>query len=165
MGSWDEVCMVCGISPSSGEPNRSGPSCLVLVWLGWQDEHVPKIISEVVSINNNNFGETRAIVSEALALPIYESEDTIHLLREVMPGLCDWSGFKRCMAIGQFNSDGEAALIDDESGSLRVPDGRQAEICLMENYDCASFNKVLMVVQGDKMAESGGVYILTLCGD
>jgi hypothetical protein len=155
MGSWDEVCIVCGISPSSDEPNRSGPSRLLPLWEGWQEEHVPEIIDEVVSLNNDDFGETQAIVSEALALPIYENKDTIHLLRQVMPGLCHWSGFKRCMAIGQFDSDGDAALIYDESGSLRVPDGRQVEICLVEGFDCATFNQVLTVVQGDKTAEAG----------
>jgi hypothetical protein len=117
---------------------------------GWQREHVPELIDEVVSINNDDFDETQAIVSEALALPIYENYETIHLLREVMPGQCHWSGFRRCMAIGQFDSGGDATLINDESGSLRVPDGRQVEIRLVDGYHCARFNKVLEVVQGDK---------------
>jgi hypothetical protein len=159
MGSWDEVCIVCGISPSS-DPSGSGPCWLLTQW---QKEHVVEITDEIVSINNDDWDVTLAIVSETLALPIYEDHDTIHRLREIIPGLCDWPGFKRCMAIGQFDGDGDANLADDEYGSLRVPDGRQVEVRLVEGYDCAGFNKMLMVVDGDSTVEPGE-FVYSRCG-
>jgi hypothetical protein len=115
-------------------------------WEGWENENLPKITAEIVSVNGSDFDETFAIVDEALSLPIYEAETTIHHLRKVMPGLGDWPGFKRCMAIGQFSLDydGKATCrIDDVSGSVKIPDGRQVEVRLVDRYDGGSFRRVL----------------------
>jgi hypothetical protein len=150
---WDEICIICGISPS-GAPNRSGPCWLLtLYYEGWQAEQFLEITFEIVSINGSDFGETFDIVSEALSLPIYENDETIERLREVRPGLGDWSGFKRYMAIGQFpQPDGEAIYVR-ESGSCKIPDGRQVEVRLVDGYDGGSFIRVLMENQLGGMTE------------
>jgi hypothetical protein len=152
---WDEVCIVCGICPSS-HAYTSGPCRLLTNWQVWQQEQFPKITAEIVAINNTNFDETLAIVSEALSFPCYEDdENTIRRLRKVMPGLGDWSGFKRCMGIGQFN-DGDGRAIcqtDDESGLFKVPDGRQVEMRLVNGYDAGSFWQVIKENKDDATEE------------
>lgn len=157
MGSWDEVCIICGISPSA-DPQGSGPSWLFTHWDGQQGAEFAKIVAEVVSINGGDSIETLAIVSDALLRDIYENNDTIDLLRKVMPGLCDWSGFKRCMAIGQFGDDGEATREGDDEN---FPDGRQVEVRLVEGFDSASFNKVLKV---DDRGEEKAEFAYSWCG-
>jgi hypothetical protein len=92
---------------------------------------------QVVSINGNNFDETLGIVSGALPPPNYKDSETIAHLHEVMPGLCDWSGFERCVAIGQFDSMGEATVLHSELNS--IPDGRLVEVRLVEDYKCGTF--------------------------
>jgi hypothetical protein len=161
MGSWDEVCIICGISPSA-DPQGSGPSWLFAQWEGQQSKDLVEIVAEVVSINGDDSIETLAIVSDALLRSIYENSGTIDLLRKVMPGLCDWSGFKRCIAIGQFNDDGEATREgDDEISHANIPDGRQVEVRLVEGFDSASFNKILKVDdQGEEKAE----FAYSYCG-
>jgi hypothetical protein len=161
MGSWDEVCIVCGISPGS-DLKTSGPCWLLTKWGGWREKHVPKVSAEVVAVIDADFDETLAIVSEAFSLDFYEDYQAIHRLRDVMPGLGDWSGFKRCMAIGQFDSDGGATQIDDESGSFRVPNGRQVVVRLVEDYSCPNFGTTLKVVEGDAK-EDWGEFVYSHC--
>ena len=136
---WDEVCIVCGICPSS-DLGKAGPRWLLDNYYG--EEEYLNITAEVVAINNDDFEETLAIVSEALSLPIYEDDETIHRLRKVMPGLCDWSGFKRCVAIGQFDGEG-TTLVDDGSGYCRIPDGRQVEVRLVDGFRAGTFRWVI----------------------
>lgn len=64
-----------------------------------------------------------------------------------MSGLGDWSGFKRCVTIGQFSQDMEGRAtyqFEDESGSYKVPDGRQVEVRLVDGYDAGNFTRVFM---------------------
>jgi hypothetical protein len=154
---WDEVCIVCGLCPST-EMGNPGPSWLLPQLKSWQERYFTEIAAEIVSINfDAEFNETRAIVSEALSLPICgNQENTILHLRQVMPGLGEWSGFKRCMAIGQFSDDLDGAAICrvDESGSLKAPDGRQVEVRLVDGYDVGSFWKVLKENQYSVTEES-----------
>jgi hypothetical protein len=150
MGSWDEVCVICGISPSS-DPRLSGPC-----WLLWASRGaVGEIATEVMSINEDDSEEILSIVEDAVSLPIYNNGQTIDHLRKLMPGLCDWSGFKRCMAIGQFDHDGDATLIEPDGKNTlsQIPDGRQVVVRLVEGYNSATFNKVLKVVEDDATEE------------
>jgi len=154
---WDEVCIVCGLCPSTDAGNP-GPCWLLPQWKSWQEQYFAEITAEIVSINvDAEYNETLAIVSEALSLPIYEDqENTILHLRKVMPGLGEWSGVKRCMAIGQFSEDmdGAAICLVDESGSLKAPDGWQVEVRLVDDYDAGSFWKVLKDDQDGVTGES-----------
>jgi hypothetical protein len=88
MDGMGDICIVCGTCLTT-----IGPSWL-LPQLGLRDE-CAVIAAEVVSINGDNFDETLGIVSGALPPPNYKDGETIAHLREVMPGLCDWSGFER----------------------------------------------------------------------
>jgi hypothetical protein len=124
MDGADDICIVCGTCPTTIGPN----------WLLPQTEIIHEsaaIAAEVVSINGDDFDETLGIVSEALPPPNYKDDEMITRLREVMPGLCVWPGFEKCVAIGQFDSMGEATVLHGELNS--IPDGRLVEVRLVED--------------------------------
>lgn len=152
MDGADDICIICGTCPMA-----IGPHWL-LPWLGLKDE-CAAIAAEVVSINGDNFDETLGIVSGALPPPNYKDDETIAHLREVMPGLCDWPGFERCVAIGQFDSMGEATVLHGELNS--IPDGRLVEVRLVEDYNRGTFKKMLNAVQEDAAVE----FVDSQCGD
>ena len=152
MDSTDDICIVCGTCPTTIRP----------YWLLPQSElrdECAAIAAEVVSINGDNFDETLSIVTGVLSPPNYGDDSTIAHLREVMPGLCDWPGFARCVAIGQFDSMGEATVLGGELHSI-IPDGRLVEVHRVEGYKRGTFKKMLNDVEDDAAAE----FVYSQCG-
>ena len=153
MDSTDDICIVRGTCPMTIGPNW------LLLQLELRDE-CAAIAAEVVSINGDNFDETLGIVTGVLSPPNdYGDDSMIAHLHEVMPGLCDWSGFTRCVAIGQFNSIGEATVLGGELHS--IPDGQLVEVRRVKDYKCGSFRKMLNGVEDDAVVE----LVDSQCGD
>jgi hypothetical protein len=125
----DELCVICGISPSGG------PLWLLLKNDLEQVSH--DIASEITSTKDGKeHDEMLDIVREALSSSFADDERQINYIPKWRPpGLTDWFAFQRCVAIGHFDGEvGGATLLHDEStGSVKVPSGKKAEARLV-NY-------------------------------
>lgn len=118
MGSWDELCLVCGICPGGGPYALLSPYQL--------EDEARKIAAEIEEGNE----ELVAIVKDALQASFSPDEKTLGFRHDWLPdGVGSVSGEKhhyatgKCIAIGYFADIGWAPV----HGS-KVPDGRHVQI-------------------------------------
>lgn len=137
MGSWDELCLLCGV--------YGGPAELLSKY--GLDEVAKTIAAEIRPNDNALVG----IVQEALLASFSEKE---HLLSYVPPWLPQGMGNEgysthTWVAVGCFNEDGEAPLRDG-----KIPDGRQAEVRRVRHGDGGEFETLLVDRDGEEVEEA-----------
>lgn len=134
MGSWDELCLVCGASPSGG------PIALL------HRVHIEKTASEIAAevkeeITDIAEEQLVEIVKEALASSFSEHDRTLGYRPVWLP---DETGQRAdlteapCCAIGYFNDDGDVPVRDG-----KIPDGRFVEARAVRNCVGGDFSEVV----------------------
>lgn len=145
MGSWDELCIICGICAYGGPLELFHHETYELNSLSNQ------ISSEITSSNEGKaYEEVFTIIRDALFLSFPEDEgklDYVPIYQWKPDGISDWSGFTKCVAIGHFNDPegtGGPVFLRDAI-SVKVPNGREVEARRVRSYRSAWFE---MVVNG-----------------
>jgi hypothetical protein len=151
MGSWDQLCIICGISPYAG-PRRLRYDL---------DKVAQDITSEIASatvdqVDSKRNDEILNIVREGLSSTFSDNERNLGYVPEWKPaGVSDWFAFRRCVAIGHFDGEfGTATVLKDEKdGSVKIPGGRNVEVRLVDGFNSAWFAQKLMGLEEDADGE------------
>ncbi|KDR67047.1 hypothetical protein GALMADRAFT_147471 [Galerina marginata CBS 339.88] len=138
MGNWDELCLLCGISPIPPSEIYTDPG------YGAEDlgdkiiDYDPSILSDLQLDKE----ELVAMLLDALEL------DLPFILPE-----WKWVGFTNCVAIGHFSHDGDTPhqIVGTESGRMRkIPDGTNVETRIVRDPSCGEF---YVIVQRSKKGQ------------
>lgn len=131
MGTWDELCILCGVAASGG--------CSVLGSKYGFDEDVKRIANDIAPGDE----DIRQIVRDMLRATF--SDDT-HNVGHSYPWRPEGMGFQRynemlSVAIGHFDEKGEC----EKRGKL-IRDGRGAEVRRVDGLNGGDFTEVVRVV-------------------
>ncbi|KAF9447896.1 hypothetical protein P691DRAFT_730601, partial [Macrolepiota fuliginosa MF-IS2] len=159
MGHFDEVCLLCGISPVPPSELTPDPEGTTNALVGSLLKAFPDILSEVD-------GELASEENlHTFLLDIIEDAD-------LEPGDLQQCGraFCTCIAVGYFDDDGAVPreLADDPITKYRIPDGRFVTTRVVDDPSCGEFrsevirrtNNVGEVVseEADRMSRTGAYW-------
>ncbi|PPQ96046.1 hypothetical protein CVT26_004679 [Gymnopilus dilepis] len=136
MGHYDELCLLCGISPIPLSDIYTDPS------YGAED------LAEKVIEYDSTLLEDMDLDEEGLQEVLYralsaESADGLDWFTR--PGW-RWEGFTRCIAVGHFVVDGDTPheIVRVDEGCMRkIPDGQGVETRLVDDANCGEFRRVI----------------------
>lgn len=133
MGSWDELCILCGVAPSGG--------CSKLLPKSAMEEQARKIAEEIKPGDE----ETLKIVLDALDASFSPQEKMLGFRHSWLPEGVGREQYnpRGCIAVGYFGQDGECEVRDG-----KVPDGRRVEVRRVQNPSGHDFSEVIRVVDG-----------------
>ena len=143
MGSWDELCLLCGV--------YGGP-CDIVSRYGLDD-----VVKAIVSDIRPDDPELAEVIKDALLASLPPAQRTLGYAPEWLPAGMGNGGYSSgaWVAVGHFNADGEAPL----SGG-RVPDGRGVQVRRVRDGDGGDFGELLVT---DKHGEEASENTYTVC--
>lgn len=135
MGSWDELCLLCGVF--------FGPSHLLSKY--GLDNVARAIASEI----HDGDDETLSIVKDALLSSFSDKDRALGYTPVWLPEGMGNAGYStgNYVAVGCFSEDGTAPLRDG-----KVPDGRHVEVRLVRDGDGGDFGEVLATREDGEQA-------------
>ncbi|KAF8873058.1 hypothetical protein CPB84DRAFT_1753386 [Gymnopilus junonius] len=137
MGHWDELCLLCGISPIP--PNGiytdtaygAGDLAEKLI------EYDPSLLHDM-ELDEDALQELLQTALDA------ESSDGFDWFTR--PGW-RWQGFRTCIAVGHFLSEEDDTphqIVSTDTGYMRrIPDGQEVETRLVKDANCGEFRVVI----------------------
>ncbi|KAF5348111.1 hypothetical protein D9756_010768 [Leucocoprinus leucothites] len=139
MGHFDEVCLLCGVTPVP--PTGFTNNC---------DITAEELVSELLE-------RFPSIVDECQIEGINSKDDLEKYLAELMAEYEDYfelgDAFQRCIAIGYFSgNDGEVPCEEvpkDPIVMLRIPDGKFVTTRVVDDPECGDFSEVVIQRQGE----------------
>ena len=134
----EELCIICGINPLAGP--------LWLLLSSDVDGVTQDIVSEIEPIDGEHHDELVNIVREALSSSCSANELHLGYIPKWRPaGVTEWFAFRRCVAIGSFDSAsvsdyedrdfGRAVVLHDaNTEGFKIPSGKKVEVRCVDYY-------------------------------
>lgn len=135
MGHWDELCLLCGVSPIPPTAVYDDP--------GNAEDLADKLVEYDSSLLDDMKMKKETLTD--LLEKALEAEYPDGLDWYTRPGW-RWDGFMDCVAIGHFRADGDTPhhiVLTDAGYTRKIPDGMDVETRLVTKAMCGEFGAVI----------------------
>ncbi|KAF5349236.1 hypothetical protein D9756_009414 [Leucocoprinus leucothites] len=143
MGHFDEVCLLCGISPHPPRDFTSAPDLTAEELVDALLSLCPTIVQDCQLEEAEGNVHSKEGLESFLTDLIYEFQDFSYDFA---------SAFSNSIAIGYFDDDGAVPhlIIDgDPIARKRIPDGQFVTTRIVESAECGEFEKVVVKKEGE----------------